>query len=1401
MTDPTPSSSRLLKISGVFARWLTRLVLGLWVVFALAWGALHVWIVPRIGDFRPQLESAASRALGVPVRMGTVTARSAGWIPSFELGDVALLDPQGREALHLARVLAAVSPRSLWSLGFEQLVIERPALDVRRTADGRILVAGLDLSGSAGGPDSPARDWFFAQTEVVVRGGTLNWTDEQRDGVTLALTDVDLVVRNSARRHQIRLDATPPDDWGGRFQLAGQFRRPLLSRHPGRWQDWTGQLYADLPRADVSQLRRYADLGVEIRTGRGALRAWVDVGAGQFTGALADLSLHEVSATLGPGLAPLALDDASGRLGWRQLAGGFEFFTQGLQFRTAEGLRWPGGNVFLTYTAGEGRMPAQGELRADRLDLAALTQVADRLPLGTPTHAALSAHPVKGVVDAVQAKWQGRLDALSRYEARGRVSGLEIAGVPSPSVPASTATHPPAGIPGVRGATVDFNLTQAGGTAHLAVADGAIELPGVLEDPQVPLDRLAADVQWQLDGDHIAVQLTNVRFANADVDGEARASWKTSDPARSPGHSRFPGVLDLQGTASRANGARVFRYLPLGIPAETRQYVRDAVTQADASGVKFTVRGDLAQVPFVDPRQGEFRISLNVSNATLAYVPAHHQAPGVPAWPPLRQLAGELVFDRAAMFVRGGSARLENSPGVQLSKVETVIANMQHSPTVVVTANALGPLTEMLTMVTTSPLRDTVAPALGQTIATGNADLQLRLALPLHDLNQSRVQGSVTLAGNDVQFSPQSPQLGSARGRVMFSDAGFTVPGVTARLYGGEVRIEGGTRPAANGVEAQTVLRAQGSLTAEGLRAARELEFPSRLAQSASGATTYTAVLTQRRGATDFTLASSLEGMALSLPAPLAKSAELALPLRLAATQLAPAPVTPDGPPVPHDQLQLALGRVAAITYVRDVSGPQARVVRGSIAVGLATDESAPLPDAGVVANVNLDVVDIDAWDRVLSRATGTPLPPVGTAAPAPVTPAAPTLAAAPATVPVLAYLPNVLAVRARELVAGGRRLHNVVVGGSRDGRVWRANVDATELNGYVEYRQSTGAGAGRVLARLARLNITQGAATEVENLLDDQPTNIPALDIVVEDFELSGKALGRVEIDAVNRGAGVAGRESGVREWRLNRLAMTLPEASFEASGNWAEVSGPGARARPAQPGAKVGAKAGEQRRMAMNFKLNIADSGALLARFGKKDVVRRGKGVMAGQVGWIGSPFAIDYPTMTGEFNVNMESGQFLKADPGLAKLLGVLSLQSLPRRFTLDFRDVFSEGFAFDFVRGDVRIEQGVASTNNLQMKGVNAAVLMEGRADIAHETQDLRVVVVPEISAGTAALAAAVINPAIGLGAFLAQWFLSRPLAEAATREFQIDGTWVDPKVTRVERKARTPAATPAEGTPP
>jgi uncharacterized protein YhdP len=278
----------------------------------------------------------------------------------------------------------------------------------------------------------------------------------------------------------------------------------------------------------------------------------------------------------------------------------------------------------------------------------------------------------------------------------------------------------------------------------------------------------------------------------------------------------------------------------------------------------------------------------------------------------------------------------------------------------------------------------------------------------------------------------------------------------------------------------------------------------------------------------------------------------------------------------------------------------------------------------------------------------------------------------------------------------------------------------------------------------------------------------VPALDIVVDDFELRGKRLGRLEIEAANRSTG--GRDA-VREWRLSKFNLVMPEAQLAATGTWGAGAVPGAHG-PSQA--------------AMDFTLTLVDSGALLERLGMGKVVRGGKGSFAGSVSWPGSPLSPETAKMTGQIKVAIESGQFLKVSPGAARLLNVFSLQSLQRRLLLDFRDVFEDGFVFDSVAGDLRLGQGVAITNNLRMRGPAAVVLMEGEADIERETQNLRVVVVPEINAGTAALAYAFINPAIGLGTFMAQYFLSKPIAEASTREFRVTGPWDDPKVERVER---------------
>jgi uncharacterized protein YhdP len=70
--------------------------------------------------------------------------------------------------------------------------------------------------------------------------------------------------------------------------------------------------------------------------------------------------------------------------------------------------------------------------------------------------------------------------------------------------------------------------------------------------------------------------------------------------------------------------------------------------------------------------------------------------------------------------------------------------------------------------------------------------------------------------------------------------------------------------------------------------------------------------------------------------------------------------------------------------------------------------------------------------------------------------------------------------------------------------------------------------------------------------------------------------------------------------------------------------------------------------------------------------------------------------------------------------------------------------------------------------------------------------LRVLILPEVDAGTASLLAGIaLNPAVGLSTFLAQLVLKQPLRRVNTQEFLIDGSWTDPKVTKVTASLGSP----------
>jgi len=1379
----------------------------------------HWGILPRLDEWRPRLAEAVGERLGLQVHIGRLEARSSGWVPAFTLSDVVLKDPQGREALKLPQVHAALSVRSLLSLRlrFAQLLIDGARLEVRRTAQGRWLVAGLDMAGDGPVLESEgSADWLFEQGEFVIRGGELRWVDELRGAPPLALREVQLVLRNHGLRHDLRLDATPPPDWGDRFQIIVQARQPLLTREgltrASDWAKWSGTLYVLLPRVDAAQLRRHVDLPMDLQQGRAALRAWLDWDRQRPQSLTLDAQLEQVRLRLARDLVPLDLPEVATRLQAERSDQGVKVALQGLRFSLADGRRWapselavqwqwatgaegaaagvsaPGAASALARATATGAgagagaaLPwplAGGRLEADRLDLALLAALAERLPIGAGVRRLLAQLDPAGEVQGLQAQWTGPLDAPQRWQVRGSVRGMAMASADSPD---------PQGIgrPGWRGADLDITAGETGGSASLRLDNGLLRFPGVFERPEVALRQFAARLQWkvqpQVDAPpRIDLQVSEARFANDDVQGTLEASWHTGPGTGFGKGRRLPGVLSLQGELPRGRATSIARYLPLGIAADTRHWVQYAVQAGEVRDVGFRVRGDLWDFPFVQRQEGEFRIAAQVDGVTLAYVPSWPATASEPAWtspwPAFGQVSGELVFERDTMQFGRVRGRLW---GLELSEVQGRIRELSPKAVLEVQGRVQGPAADLLRFVRSTPLDGWTGEVLSETTATGAAELKVALNLPLHHVGDTVVQADLQLQGNDVRLRPGVPLLTQARGPVEITHRGLQLKGVRTQVAGGEAVLDGGSQ--ADGSQRYLVV---GQASAEGLRRTPEWPALARWAQHLQGQTAYRLQLGLVRDQLEIGLGSTLQGLAIDLPAPLGKPADQARPLRLQ-TQLLP-PTAGAGPA--RDQVRLDLGPLQ-VHLQRELGPGEPLLLRSAYAYG------SPLPEpvAGGRAVLVLPVLDVDAWRAVVAPAGSAGRGRGAAAASAPgVGPSATasaSLSTASAATVAEAWWPQSLRLQTPELLAMGRRLTGVVLDLQRQPGpaepAWHAQVQADQTSGRIAYREPrAGLDNGRLQARLTRLVLPPAEADRVTGLLDDAPASVPALDIQIEQFELRDKPLGRLVVQASNRSVSVGG--STRTEWQLSQLELVNPEATLQATGRWQPAPG------------------GVGRRVALGFTLGVTDAGKLLERLGFGPAVRGGRGELGGTLHWEGSPLALHVPSLGGAFKVEVRNGQFLKADAGAARLLGVLSLQALPRRLVLDFRDLFQEGFAFDDLAGDVRIERGVASTDNLRMRGLQAAVLLEGSADIAHETQDLHALVLPELNTASASLAYAAINPAVGLGAFLGQWLLREPLRQASAREFRIRGSWDDPQVTRVERSitdplpklATEPAAPPA-----
>lgn len=1267
---------------------MTRLALVATMLVLLAGAgmvlALRYWVLPDIERYHNDITASVSAAIGQPVTIEKIAADWRGIRPHLSFDNVRILDKkQEQPVLTLQHVDGVVSWLTLLrgEVRLYSLEFSRPDVAIRRDVQGRLYVAGVPLSPQSSG--NGLSNWLLHQSHIVVRDARISWQDEQRAAPELVLNQVNLLVRNRGSHHSFAVRALPPTELSAQLDVRGDF----IGDNFDELRSWNGELYTRLDYADLAAWGAWLPLPQEFRRGRGAVRAWVDMENGTLGQLTADLALADVQTRLAEDLSPLDLRTLSGRINWKQSAQRTEVSTRRLSLQMSNGLELHPTDFYLLLDAAQGERPAAGEVSANALELTDLAALAEYLPLEQKFKRKLADLAPQGEISGLQAKWQGDTDKLLHYNVKAGFERMSLRRVDK--------------MPGFSGLSGEVDGSDSGGVLTLKARNLTLDAPEFMPEP-LAFDTFTGKGEWQSGRQGLEIMFSNVAAENADLAGTVHGSYRTM-PAS-------PGLLDLTVHLTRAAVAHADRYIPLhAVDKETHAWLHDALQGGVADEFSLRLNGNLNDFPFPENKKGIFRIQARTRNVALAYDKA---------WPRIDNITAELLIEGKRLAVTAPSAM---TLGEQLKKVSVVIPDLT-SPDLVlqVRGEAAGETARALNFIGNSPVRGYIDGFTDNITATGNGALTLMVDLPLRGSKPLKVSGSYRFRNNDVDMGASVPALYRTNGELSFTEALLSSKSLTADILGGPATLL--VRGGADGV---VHVKINGHTNFDELH--KIVSNP--LLSSLHGGSNWSAEIAAWREQTDVLITSNLSGLMSSLPAPFAKDADTAIPLRFEKRNMRAG----------QDMMTLQYGTLIGAKFLRREENGNWNIKRGVVNFG----GMGRWPDSdGIWLTGVVPELSLQGWGGVLHAVDGG---------------ATDSIAGADLLV--------------RKLDAYGYRLSDLHIGMRSHNGVLAVQLAGKEMNGEVSWLPQD---KGKLVARLKNLYLDAGVEGKKPEAVSRPVaeaatlTEYPALDLAVDDFTLKGKQLGKLELLAQQNG----------RDWLVNSARITNPDGLLTLDGKWHTADG------MAQTQA--------------NFKLEISDAGKILTRFGYPNGVKNGKGKLAGALSWRGAPDDFSYATLDGTLTLDAGKGRFLKMDPGIGKLLSILSLQALPRHITLDFADVFSEGFDFDSITGTAQIKHGQMSTGDFRIDGSSAKVNMSGQIDLVRETQNLNVRILPTLGNSVSLLGAFAAGPVAGIGTFIINKLLREPLDKLAAFEYNVTGSWDNPSVVKV--KKQTAAARNKENLP-
>jgi uncharacterized protein (TIGR02099 family) len=860
--------------------------------------------------------------------------------------------------------------------------------------------------------------------------------------------------------------------------------------------------------------------------------------------------------------------------------------------------------------------------------------------------------------------------------------------------------------PGLRGLSGMLAGNQSGGRVVIDTQTAVFNWPGQFSEP-VNLSTLKTILYWKRTPEEFLVATPDFEIKTQDAAVHGQVAWQQPSDGSSP-------ILTLVSAVDNGNVAAARIYLPRqqispgGLAWLDRAFVGGHMTHADA-----VFAGPVRHFPFRDG-SGVFLARCHIEGLTLDYRED---------WPRIENLVARAEFRNEGMSARVISG---HAGGLIVDSADARFADFKSGELDVQIATH-GDADDALKYLRATPLDALAENGFSAADAKGPLTSTVHLFLPFKDFDHRRVQVHVNLNGATLNRTGSTLAATDLTGDADIDGAQVARADVRGRVLGGAFQMT--AHSPRNRPVTRTQLDFHGTFSGDALHAA--LSLPTNI--PINGQTDWRGVLKMAPDPArerSLKISSSLAGLELKLPEPLAKPADDSLPASLEVQW----PVS-GGP-----QVRVALGTLirGAVTIDSDANGPKL----GRAAVNFGSAEPALSDTQIVTVGGSIGTLDLSGWLKLSAPAKSSK-------------PLSNYLHSAKFAVNRLDYL--------------GLSFLDVTLDLTENQGAWHIAASGPNVEGTIALPGPGNAAAPWDL-EFERLNFVDGppeadaagggAAADQPSAID--PRSIPAINFHAALLTWGDRQFGDVR-------ATLAKLDDGIS---LKQLTVTGMGFDANAKGEWR------------------GTDEGSGR---IEGTIVSTDVGDTLKELGFDEVIQAKTGHLDFDMNWVGAPSADSLESGVGELKVALDKGQIVGIKPGAGRVLGLASLTELRRRLALDFSDLTDKGFAFDTVRGDFEIHDGSAHTDNLLVRGPAAEIGLIGRVGLKNKDYDQTAVVTGSLGSSPLPLAGFVAGPVVGGVVLLFSQVFKQPLKGLARGYYRITGSWDSPTVERI-KSAGAAAAT-------